>query len=95
MSGEVIYLFVSNLAHALKKAKEIAPLLRFREAQFVTADLRENVVGEGTAISPNSIDLVVTSPPYPNSTDYHLYHRFRLSECVNDLRHGFLEFSHY
>jgi len=78
MSGEVIYLFVSNLAHALKKAKEIAPLLRFREAQFVTADMRENVVGEGLAISPNSIDLVVTSPPYPNSTDYHLYHRFRL-----------------
>lgn len=77
-SGEVIYLFVSNLAHALKKAKEIAPLLRFREAQFITIDLRENVVGEGSAITPNSIDLVVTSPPYPNSTDYHLYHRFRL-----------------
>ena len=28
-------------------------------------------------ISPN-VSLVVTSPPYPNSYDYHLYHRFRL-----------------
>ena len=27
---------------------------------------------------PETIDLIVTSPPYGNATDYHLYHRFRL-----------------
>lgn len=26
----------------------------------------------------SQVDLVVTSPPYPNAYDYHLYHRFRL-----------------
>lgn len=29
-------------------------------------------------VSPGSAALVVTSPPYPNAYDYHLYHRFRL-----------------
>ena len=29
-------------------------------------------------VTPNSVDLVVTSPPYPNAYSYHLYHRFRM-----------------
>lgn len=29
-------------------------------------------------IEPGSVHLVVTSPPYPNAFDYHLYHRFRM-----------------
>lgn len=28
--------------------------------------------------SAGSVSLVVTSPPYPNAYDYHLYHRFRI-----------------
>lgn len=31
-----------------------------------------------TGIQPQSVDLVVTSPPYPNAYSYHLYHRFRM-----------------
>ena len=30
------------------------------------------------ACKPDSVDLIVTSPPYGNANDYHLYHRFRL-----------------
>jgi DNA modification methylase len=36
-----------------------------------------------------SVSLVVTSPPYPNAYDYHLYHRFRifwLGDDPKDLR---------
>jgi len=29
-------------------------------------------------IPANAVDLIVTSPPYPNAYDYHLYHRHRL-----------------
>lgn len=29
-------------------------------------------------LANGSVDLAVTSPPYPNAYDYHLYHRFRL-----------------
>lgn len=29
-------------------------------------------------LSSNSVDLVVTSPPYVNSFDYYLYHKFRI-----------------
>ncbi|MCH8033145.1 MAG: DNA adenine methylase [Bacteroidetes bacterium] len=40
---------------------------------FKVADTRtENVFDE------NSANLAVTSPPYPNAYDYHLYHKYRL-----------------
>jgi DNA modification methylase len=71
--GRVIRLFAGSLESSLKKVRYLGAILRFREASFVTADLRnENVV------LPGSVDLIVTSPPYPNTNDYHLYHRFRL-----------------
>ena len=28
-------------------------------------------------ISDNSIDIIITSPPYANTYDYYLYHKFR------------------
>jgi len=43
--------------------------------EFVDGDARD------PALYPtgrDSVGLVVTSPPYPNTFDYHLYHRFRL-----------------
>ncbi|MCF6149418.1 MAG: site-specific DNA-methyltransferase [Candidatus Kuenenia sp.] len=40
---------------------------------FKVADTRkEGIFGEYSA------DLVITSPPYPNAYDYHLYHKYRL-----------------
>ena len=79
--GEVMEWFVTNLSAALKKVRKLGPLLQFREATFNTLDLRQAKVVEGAGVetlTANSVDLIVTSPPYPNTTDYHLYHRFRL-----------------
>lgn len=42
-------------------------------SEFKVADTRtENIFPE------NSADIAVTSPPYPNAYDYHLYHKYRL-----------------
>jgi DNA modification methylase len=71
--GKIIRLFAGALESSLKKVRYLGTYLRFREAQFLTADLRQ-----GDVIKPGSVDLIVTSPPYANATDYHLYHRFRL-----------------
>lgn len=77
--GSVIKLFVANFQAALRKLRVLGPLLRFRRAEFKVLDLRVADVGQlGDGLRPTSVDLIVTSPPYPNSNDYHLYHRFRL-----------------
>ncbi len=49
----------------------------------VRADWLEAVEGDARVnrnwrVPAGSAALVVTSPPYPNAYDYHLYHRFRL-----------------
>lgn len=82
-TGAVIKLFAENLSAALRKVRQLSPILRFRVADFRTVDLRLATVDENQDIkaegfAKNSVDLIVTSPPYPNTTDYHLYHRFRL-----------------
>lgn len=71
--GRVVRLFAGALESSLKKVRYLGGYLRFREASFVTADLRRTPI-----VPPSSVDLIVTSPPYPNANDYHLYHRFRL-----------------
>jgi DNA modification methylase len=79
--GAVIKLFVVNFQAGLKKVRALGSLLRFRRPDFQIIDLRNAPVREspfGFSLQPNSVDLIVTSPPYPNSNDYHLYHRFRL-----------------
>lgn len=73
--GSVFRHFASGLSSALSKVRYLSPLLRFREAEFKTLDLRGDT---DAALPANSVDLVVTSPPYANANDYHLYHRFRL-----------------
>jgi DNA modification methylase len=71
--GSTIKLYLSELTSTLTKIKKLPSLLQFREAQFITANLTTD-----TVVEPDSIDLIVSSPPYPNATDYHLYHRFRI-----------------
>jgi tRNA G10 N-methylase Trm11 len=82
-TGSILSLFATNLSNALRKVKQLGSLLKFREAEFKTIDLRvAPTIQIGSdkkqTIIENSVDLIVTSPPYPNTTDYHLYHRFRL-----------------
>lgn len=78
--GDVLSGVAKQITATLSKLDDQAGHLQFRTADFRTLDLRSQVVASDTDgfISPESVDLVVTSPPYPNATDYHLYHRFRI-----------------
>lgn len=71
--GTIIGYFTNELETVRKKVIKNSNVLFFRNAEFSTLDLRN-----GSGPGDNSVDLIVTSPPYPNATDYHLYHRFRL-----------------
>lgn len=79
--GFVLKSFVTELKSAIGKLRRLAPILQFRKGEFTTADLRSSMV-----VPESSIDLIVTSPPYPNATDYHLYHRFRFFWLDHDPR---------
>ncbi|MER8798280.1 DNA methyltransferase [Mesorhizobium sp. M0984] len=67
--------YVESLRTITRRLENAAPDLQRADARFIVGDSR-------TSISPHlgdgSVNLIVTSPPYPNATDYHLYHRFRL-----------------
>lgn len=67
--------FLRELALVLGRVERTADEVQYGIANFVTADAR-NLNEED--IADDSVDLVVTSPPYGNANDYHLYHRFRL-----------------
>lgn len=86
--GDVISKFAKALASSIQKLSDQASHLQFRSAEFATADSRKHIVSNDTdsVIAPESVDLVVTSPPYPNATDYHLYHRFRIFWLGHDPR---------
>jgi len=76
--GETINCFYEALCSNATKIKAIGKLLGFRRATFLTENVMDDIVGKDKPISNNQIDLIVTSPPYPNAFDYHLYHRFRI-----------------
>ena len=73
--GETIRQYLAELDAVADRVIKTAPELRYGVVRFVTADARNL---DAKQISEESIDLVVTSPPYGNAFDYHLYHRFRL-----------------
>lgn len=73
--GFVCKLMANDMSAIIIKIRQTGTLLQFRQPTFKTFDLRKSIAD---TVLPNSVDLVVTSPPYPNANDYHLYHRFRL-----------------
>jgi DNA modification methylase len=82
-SGSVLSLFVRELESVRCKLQRASSVLRYGSANFYTFDSRkipDSVLPEG------SVDLLVTSPPYPNAHDYHLYHRFRIFWIGSDPR---------
>jgi len=73
--GETLKRFLVALDDIVRNVVRTQAALRYGVCEFVTADTR----GLGGGIrKPDSVDLIVTSPPYGNANDYHLYHRFRL-----------------
>ena len=67
--------YLESLKTVTRRLETASLDLQFADASFLVGDSRSELTG---TIGENSVDLIVTSPPYPNATDYHLYHRFRL-----------------
>jgi DNA modification methylase len=59
----------------MRRALAEAPTAASNAVRIVEGDSRDPASFE---LEPESAGLIVTSPPYPNAYDYHLYHRFRL-----------------
>jgi len=78
--GDIVTSFARSLLTMLEGLREQAAHLQFSKATFATADVRSTDVLDkySSPVQTCTVDLVVTSPPYPNATDYHLYHRFRI-----------------
>ena len=73
--GETIKRFLREYEIVLHSITANEFSARYGIAEFLISDIKK--VGKNI-IEDESIDLIVTSPPYGNSMDYHLYHRFRL-----------------
>ena len=74
-TGETINRYVKEIEAVVRSLLRAGAATRYGVSEFITADIR--TLSEST-LPPQSTDLVVTSPPYGNANDYHLYHRFRL-----------------
>ena len=73
--GETTRRYIKEFESVMRSVARNAPATRYGVSEFITSDVRSLSAKE---IADNSIDMVMTSPPYGNATDYHLYHRFRL-----------------
>lgn len=67
--------YVREFEAVMRSVARNAAATRYGISRFLTADVRHL---SAVDVADSSVDLVVTSPPYGNATDYHLYHRFRL-----------------
>lgn len=68
-----IDLFINRVNEYTKKIIEYSKQVNNKsEIKIYNADSRNL-----NFIKPNSIDIIITSPPYANSYDYYLYHKFR------------------
>ena len=67
---------IAELRRMRRIVESADPLTRSQHATVVEGDARDAVAYDD--LHNESVGLVVTSPPYPNAYDYHLYHRFRL-----------------
>lgn len=73
--GETTKRYVKDFEGVMKSVARNAAATRYGVSNFMTGDVRHLSQSD---IADGSVDFVVTSPPYGNATDYHLYHRFRL-----------------
>jgi DNA modification methylase len=73
--GETLRRYLREFRSVIEALSESEAVTRYGISRFLCADIRTLPAEE---IPDGSVDLIVTSPPYGNATDYHLYHRFRL-----------------
>ena len=70
--GDTVRRYLSHLDSATVAVREMSDLIEDRfSCDIITSDIL-------MAPDTRPLDLVVTSPPYPNAYSYHLYHRTRL-----------------
>lgn len=81
--GETLKRFLVALDEIVRNVARTQPVLRYGVCDFVTVDTRQL---DKVMWKSDSVDLIVTSPPYGNANDYHLYHRFRLLWLGHDPR---------
>ncbi|MDI6787163.1 MAG: DNA methyltransferase [Planctomycetota bacterium] len=60
--------------------KTLKMIDRIKELRYVNnkPDVRLADTRENTGFEEDTADLAITSPPYPNAYDYHLYHKYRM-----------------
>ncbi len=73
--GETTKRFVKEFEAVMRSVARNASATRYGVSRFLTGDVRYM---DADDLPDASVDLIVTSPPYGNAMDYHLYHRFRL-----------------
>ncbi|MCS1384399.1 DNA methyltransferase [Lysinibacillus sphaericus] len=76
--GYALKRFVTKLKTSIKSIEELSTIenVKRNPPKIFNLDSREV---NSDHIPDNSVDLVVTSPPYANSYDYYLYHKLRMS----------------
>ncbi len=72
---------LSEIRRMRKVARSVPQRQASQTMSIVNADSRER---SAYPVPAGSVGLVVTSPPYPNAYDYHLYHRFRIFWLARD-----------
>lgn len=78
--GEVVKRFTAKVTNAICRAREIVDCPK-AEATLYLNDSRDV-----SRIVSESVNLIVTSPPYLNAYDYHKYHRQRLHWIDGDIK---------
>jgi site-specific DNA-methyltransferase (cytosine-N4-specific) len=71
--GKTLQLFKTKLSDMVKRMQEFN-----KEATDSTCDIYNKDTRMLDFLDDNSADFMVTSPPYPNTYDYYLYHKHRM-----------------
>ena len=75
--GDTIRRYIAQLNSAIAAVRKLGEFIGGESCKIFNVD-----VLNGPNVGP--LDLVVTSPPYPNAYSYHLYHRTRLAWLGHD-----------
>ena len=81
--GQTLQVYLESLEVVSATLARSADEFNLADARFVVGDSRHDLQ---QMASGELVDLIITSPPYPNATDYHLYHRFRMFWLGHDPR---------
>lgn len=82
--GEVFRRFCTRFERALSIVPQVGEFEKSRLTPRVFCTDLRNLSAD--VLPDDSVDLVVTSPPYANSYDYYLYHKWRMVWLGHDVR---------